>query len=502
MKRVLTYMYLTCLTLAILSCSEDKIESVGSGTLTGIVYDAVTNEPLADVQISTQPLSSSVLTRGDGTFKIDDINEGEYAVQASLAEYTTTFESAIVEDNETTNVIFELDKSIANNEAPTIQLLSPADNATDVPLTTDFVWTATDEDNDPLSYTLELRNAATNETTLFEEIQDTTVTVENLQQSTTYFWQVTVDDNINPSVLSNISSFTTVPINSNRFFYVRNEEGNNVIYSGDEPDGDETNQNELRLTASSENSFRPRANSTAGKIAFIRSVGAAYQLFTMNYDGTAIDQITNAIPIAGFRQDELDFTWYDDGARLYYPNFNKLYSVNRDGTGTELIYEAPSGTFITEVDANETNSLIAVKTNNANGYEARIFILDPDTGMEVDVIVENVNGALGGLDYSIDGSQLLFTQDVSGFENGTYRQLDTKLFIYDFDSDTSTEIDTDKPAGTNDLDPRFAPDEGSVIYVNTSNDNVSQRNIYRTVLDDDADNRQLLFTNAFMPDWE
>ncbi|NND88172.1 MAG: hypothetical protein HKM28_02880, partial [Flavobacteriaceae bacterium] len=59
-----------------------------------------------------------------------------------------------------------------------------------------------------------------------------------------------------------------------------------------------------------------------------------------------------------------------------------------------------------------------------------------------------------------------------------------------------------KPAGTNNLDPKYSPDEGAIIYVNTSADGISQKDIYKHMLDTSSNETELLFTDAFMPDWK
>ena len=62
------------------------------------------------------------------------------------------------------------------------------------------------------------------------------------------------------------------------------------------------------------------------------------------------------------------------------------------------------------------------------------------------------------------------------------------------------DISTEKPSGTNDLEPKFSPNEASVIFTNTSNDGISQKNTYREEISE-LETRALLFSNAFMPDW-
>jgi len=74
-------------------------------------------------------------------------------------------------------------------------------------------------------------------------------------------------------------------------------------------------------------------------------------------------------------------------------------------------------------------------------------------------------------------------------------------FLYDFASNTSTDYSIYKVDGTNDLDPRFSPNEAKIIYVNTSNDNISERKVFTTNIND-VEIRNQLFENAMMPDWE
>ena len=158
-----------------------------------------------------------------------------------------------------------------------------------------------------------------------------------------------------------------------------------------------------------------------------------------------------------------------------------------------------NGNFITEVDWNQANARIALKTNNSVGYEVEIFTIST-SGVVQDIVLQGINGAAGGLDFSYDGTKLLYTYDVSGSENVDYRQFDTDIFIYDFVSSSATNLSTDKPAGTNDLDVQFSPNEAEVIFMNTSNDGVSQNNIMKLEIID-VTNRSLFIEDGKMPDW-
>ena len=61
-------------------------------------------------------------------------------------------------------------------------------------------------------------------------------------------------------------------------------------------------------------------------------------------------------------------------------------------------------------------------------------------------------------------------------------------------------VASEKPYGTNDLDPRFSPNNAEVIFTNTSNDGISVKNIMKVTLQDIT--RTALFPDAEMPDWE
>jgi len=160
---------------------------------------------------------------------------------------------------------------------------------------------------------------------------------------------------------------------------------------------------------------------------------------------------------------------------------------------------------VTEVDWSNDGSKIALKTNDINGYSAKIFIIDP-LGNVMQNVVSGFTGAAGGLNFSVTGNQLLYTRDVSGYENLNRRVLDSHIFLYNLISGTTLDLSiaSRKPVGSNDLDPRFSPNDAEIIFTNTSNDGISQKNIYKISFTNSSatETRMLLFENAQMPDWE
>ncbi|WP_299187756.1 carboxypeptidase regulatory-like domain-containing protein [uncultured Aquimarina sp.] len=496
MKKHIIKIITVFMVFAITSCSEDTIDLEGLGAVRGRVVAVGTNEPLENVKISTNPSSSTVFTDADGEYVIENIPSGDYSLSAQRDGLLAQFEAISILADRELEIVFEMDVETAGNRAPDAAILdSPEDNSVDQPLEVTLVWTGSDPDDDTLTYTITLRNDENSEVEVFENITDTTYTLTNLSYKVKYFWQVSSNDGINDAVNSSSFAFETMSPPNNRIVYTRSIGDNGVIYSADEQ-----GSTEIQLTSETKNSFRPRRHVGTGKIAFLQSVGSQTHLFTMNEDGSQVMQVTSQVSVAGFNLGEIDFSWTENGAKLLFPNQDKLYSINADGSGLVLVYQTTNGDLISEVDTNDNNNVIVLKTNNLDGYEVEIFTINT-SGTVLDTILSGVSGAAGSINLSVDGTKLLYSRDISGFESSEYRQLDSHIFIYDFGDSSNLDISIEKPAGTNDLDGRFSPNEASVIFVNTSNDGISQKNIQTMSILEIA-NRADLITNASMADWE
>jgi hypothetical protein len=492
------YIFTLFLAIVVLGCSEETIDNVQIGTITGTVVTEGNFEPIENVRISTNPASSTVFTDENGEFELRNVPAAEYSVQARKDSLLTQFQGVEVIPDGEVNIVFEMKPETANNLAPKAPMLvSPENNSEGLSRNITFTWTSENVDDDDLNYQLEIRNDRNNNVQTYSNITDTTYTVDDLNYGYKYFWQVRVSDSVNEDVLSEVNTFSTLEFPKSRIAYVKKINGNNVIFSRD------LNENEYQLTSADHNSFRPRKNHRTDKIAFLRTIGSQTHLYTMNLDGSGQKQITSNIPVNGFNLDKVDFSWANDGASLVYPNFSKLYRVNATGDGTTQIYSEPNGKFITEVDVSNDNSRMALLVNDANGYNASIYLINNE-GQKTSTVVSNVDGALGGLNLSVNNNMVLYARDVSGFESEDYRQLNSQLFVYNINTQEALNISDNKPDGTNDLDPRFSPNEAEVIFVNTSNDGISQNNIYTVEINPGSvdENRTLLYENAFMPDWE
>lgn len=503
MKTIFKILSLFVFFLCFFSCNEELVDQAQTGTLKGKVVKRGTNQPIANVKIFSSPSTQTVFTGTDGSFEISGMPIGNYSVKAELSGYVTNYQAINIQSqNQVVTAVFEMDDDESLNSPPTApQLLSPIDNAGNQPLSLELTWSATDPDTtDVLKYNVTIKNNVNTNIIQVNDLAATHYTLTNLNYGVSYFWQVSVSDGIHDPVLSPISKFTTNTVPTNRYHYVRKQNGNLVVISSD------ASGTNFQFTNPSYNSWRPRKNNNSGLIAFLRTEGGSTHIYTANPDGSNPFKVT-AVPVAGFKNDELDFSWSTNGQEFLYANFNKLYRINKDGSGLNLVYTTPDGSMISECDWSYDGSKIALKTNDFNGYNTKIYIIDM-VGNVLKTVLTGIPGASGGLNFSVDGQMLVYSRDISGFldSSGNYRQLDSHVFVYNLTTDTHYDIslESEKTAGTNDLDPRFSPNNAQVILMNTSNDNISQKNVMVIDLNSSMTDltRAVLFSNAEMPDYE
>jgi len=481
--------------ILLVSCSEEQIIDGGNGIVKGRVVDSGTFEPIENARISTSPTTSTFFSDKDGYFIFDAVPVGEYSFQVQKEGYTAKFEPATVTINSTTQIVFELDISTANNKPPEIPILTaPADIAKNQTLKLNLTWTATDIETDPLTYVVTLKNGTTDAVTTYSDIKTTTLEISGLSYSTKYYWQVSSSDGINKPTNSVTNSFTTLAFPNPRFLYIKKINNNNVIYTADEAG------NELQLSSSEVNSYRPRKNLQVNKIAYISSDGSQNQIYTMNPDGSGVFKVTNSIPIAGFNMEHINYCWSTNGSQLIYPNFDKLYRINANGGGLVELFQTPNGKFISECDWSQDGTQIALKVNDISGYGVEIYVINT-SGVVLYQVLSGLNGAVSGLNLSIDNQKIVYTRDVSGYQSSSYRRLDSRILIYDRPTNTSAELNSYKQDGYNDLDVKFSPNEAEVIFVNTSNDGVSIKNVLKMGVNG-TNSRTTLFSGASMPEWK
>lgn len=497
MIRKIQPLLILCMFLLLIGCREETIEPETFGSVFGeVIEEGGSNLGVLDAKVTTNPPTSSVLTDNLGRFSFEDIETGTYTIRVEKDGYTTELETVTVNDNNPTNVVITLNVDTMVNTLPEPPMnIAPANGVMDISVNPLLSWTAMDADpSDQLRYDVELFNADQSESIMvLTSSVDTFIQLQDLKYNTVYRWQVRVSDNRGEPVYSEVWSFRTEAFPDHRFLFARQINGKYDIYSSD------MEGNYLQLTDRSGSSWRPKMSPQRDKIAFIGATGTEAQIYLMDRDGTNQRQLTT-IPISGYNNFQLNFSFSPDGSKILYMNNSRLYSLNIDGTGLQYVAEAPAGFTFTECDWTAQGNFILARTTGINSYQSFVYILDTN-GTYISLAINDDPGATGGGMFSITGDEVLYTYDVTGFETTDGRRLDTRIFTKNLlNTAQVTDISIEKPNGTNDVDARYSPDGSKVIFVNTNNDGISQKNIW--IMDIDGDNRELLFENAEMPEWK
>ncbi len=484
--------------LAFFACREDNNLLVSTGKLQGRVVEKSTGQPLADVEITTNPTSQKVFTAADGTFEIEGLAAGNYSVRAQKDQFLSQLEPFKLDGEDSTFVLIKLVNDSLDNSLPVPgdQIL-PANFAQNQPRDIVFRWKKADDADatDELKYgVLIFQLGSPDVDTVVWETVDTTANFSGLKYGATYLWQTVVADESGSPVFGPVSQFSTVGFPDNRILFCRKTGGAFHIFSSN-PTGTTT----VQLTDGPANNWRPRMNPQRTKIAFFSDENIEIQLIVMDRDGSGRQKIT-VLPVAGYNKYDLDFCWSPDGSRLLYMNQGKLYRINLDGSGLQLFASAPAGFTFTECDwFGSFTPKIAARTTGEYIFNSEILLFD-ELGVLQSTIIADTAGGLGGPMFSIDGTKILFTRDAEHFDAIDGRQINSEIFVKDLATGANVSRPSFlKPAGFNDLDARFTPDGAKVFFTFTSNDGISTRSLWTATLD--GSTRTKLFDDAEMGDW-
>ncbi|RPD47791.1 hypothetical protein DNI29_10130 [Hymenobacter sediminis] len=505
-RSVTRWLLMVLLVQIISSCEEDTVEPAGAGSVEGTVLDARTNAPVASAVVTTNPATSSYTTDAEGKFTLTNIESGKYALAIRKAGYSTENVNITVGQSGPTVVKVVLTKDNAANLRPNAPSSpTPADKAVNQPANQlTLRWRVSDPDgkSDSLRSDVVLYESnSVDRRQLLTNSRDTSATVSGLKYNTIYFWQVSVRDQAGELVRGDVWSFQTRAQPDNRYLFTREENGNTDIYSSDE-----TGANLQRLTTSPFIETAPQLSPNRDRVAYTSNATGQFQIYTMNRDGSDARQVT-LLPVDGYFNQGIGYRWSPDGAQLIYSSYNKLYRINRDGTGLTLLATAPTDRHFRECDWTAQGNRIVVQTVGVSIYDSELYLLNTD-GSNAMLLVGNLPGRLDSPSFSVDGRRVMYTRDVDGFDDGTGRQLNAHIFTQNLDGSGLLDVSagqggtsgTTKPNGFNDVMPRYAPDGSKIIFVQINNVSRSTPDVY--TMDLDGRSRARLFQNAALPDWK
>ncbi len=497
------WLLLTCCTLWLTGCEDNPVEPVLYGKVTGTVRDARNNQPLANASITTTPATSSVVTDAQGNFELAGVPVGRLTIAASKADYRSVTVAVTVENEASVAVSIVLEKNLSANPPTPPVRPAPADQATVAGPDVKLEWHPVGaKPSDSLRYDVVLYQGTNGSArNLLTNSRDTTVLAKQLSYNTTYFWQVTVRTPGGSSARSPLWSFRTDAQPDNRYLFARTENGNTDIYSSNE-----TGTTLTRLTTSAFVEYNPQLSPNRDRIAYTSNATGQFQIYTMNRDGSDSRQITMQ-PVDGYFNQGIGYRWSPDGGQLIYSSYNKLYRINRDGTGLTLLATAPAERHFREMDWTGQGNRIIVQTVGVSIYDSEFYLLNAD-GSNFTQLIGNVPGRLDSPSFSVDGQRIVYTRDIDAFNDGNGRQLNAHIFTQNLDGSGQVDVssgsggtaNSTKPAGFNDILPHYSPNGAQLIFVQVSNVAQSVPEIFTADLN--GRNRVRLFEKATMPDWK
>lgn len=475
-------------------CIEEQfIEPEVYGSVSGKVLSETTKEPIAGAIVRVSPSSRVVETNAEGFFRVDSLVTGNYTLMTTFDKYRSDLTTVTIEHNRNFDVSIYLTLDTRLNAPPAVPIVvKPAQDENDVEVSDVILaWKSTDADKDTLSYDVILfKEGETSGQTIASGISQDSLQLGKLSYGTTYYWQVIVKDGSNEPVASETWTFRTKPFPDLPYYFSRKV---NDAYQLFASDGEET----VQITDGA-NHWRPIVNPQRNRLAFLSNQDRETHIYVSDLDGRNRVKVTT-IPVNSIAPfTEISFCWSPDGTSLVYPNHDKLYAIHPDGTGQKLIAQAPIGRFYAGVDWTEQENKIVVRTTTTSVYQNEISIIYPDLGI-TSVIIGNIQGKTGNPVFSVDGKKILYTYDVDNFQNNQGRQLNSHIFQYDLTSNTTTDMSVNKPNGTNDLDARYSPTGGEIIFVNAPNDNSASGNVYKY---NQLGLRELILSEAQMFYWK
>jgi hypothetical protein len=512
--------------LLLWACNDDPLQPELYGNIRGIVQEA-DGTPIVGAQVSTNPATVSVETDSLGEFAIDSILVRNYSIVAQKEGFRDRTQTVELTDEETVNVTLTMTEQTENNDPPSVPtLLEPSDDATDVERSPILRWTASDPEEDALTYTVQVFSSV-DTTTFIQTTTDTFLQVPNLRLETSYLWTVSADDGNNPPVTSTVQRFTTKEFPDYRIHVVKEDTitGNLVIYAAEEPvlDGSGNAQDSLELiplTDPGVNSWRPHLNPQRNRVAFISNRNGENHLFLMDRNGDNVEQLSSdARPISGgFNVYDLNYAWEPNGERIIYPSNNRLYWINISTRSTVQYAQAEPGFDFVEVDIALSNDPIAVdpyfvlaRQEGEDRYDTRILLYNPSLQSNVllDANDSLIRGQLAGPIFSPGDNLMVYSEDQQTGTNFDQIPRDAVLFQSNYQGNPLTSKEAlpvgDKAADTNDLYPAFSPGGQRLLLANTPNDTRNPiGNIFLVDLTGGGSGevRELAYPNATMPDWQ
>jgi TolB protein len=486
--------------LFLISCNEDPYIPTTYGSVQGIVLKDWNDEPVIGARITTSPSLTSANTDSIGEFIFDDIETGEYTLTASKDGYDSRTEKVVLDGEETLIVkIYLSEEEFSDFGNETIEITNPAENETNLPIQIQFGWSYKKNNyrGVPLVTSLYTVNSKTLEEELIaEDLSDSTFTATGLRFNTTYFWYLSVKADEEVLGKTDMFRFKTQSIPKDLLVYCKEINQSYEILAYDSVTG-----LSYQLTDHPSKNWFPKKAPFGDLVAFISNRNNENHIYTMLPDGSDMKRITQ-IPIAGYHNNGIGFAWSPDAGYIIYPNNDKLIKIHKEGYDAQILATAPEGRHFGQCDWSVFGDKIVVQTVGEYIYESEIYIMNTD-GSGMTLLVDDLPGRTESPCISLDGSEVYFTNDITGLDAWDGTQLDSRIFKIESDGTGLTRFEIAKESGENIYYTKLLHGGFGLVY-SIGIGNSTKRKIYEAKFTIDSEETSLMSTEVIdgdMPDW-
>ena len=164
---------------------------------------------IAAALVTTSPASSAVSTNAQGNYTIPNVSPAQYTVTATKGGYNPGNVSITVLAGQTTTANIHINYLAGDNPPNSPSLVSPTNLSTSELTAVTLGWNCTDPDGDSIVYDVHFGNTNPPSTTMSANQYQTTLALNGLDTSTTYYWQVVAKDNRGAVTTGAVWTFTT-----------------------------------------------------------------------------------------------------------------------------------------------------------------------------------------------------------------------------------------------------------------------------------------------------
>lgn len=144
--------------LLLAACKEGTVGPELTGSIEGSVLSYETNEPLPGTSITTSPPTNAIVTDANGAFALENMEAGNYTINARRPDYASNSVTVRVRENQTAQATIFMELDDGEDEEPAPDMAAEITNW----------WNSTSNDSAFVNVEYRVRNTGTADIAAYE----------------------------------------------------------------------------------------------------------------------------------------------------------------------------------------------------------------------------------------------------------------------------------------------------------------------------------------------